>query len=214
MAARSAPLLDGEARPACAPVLNADTEFNEPHRPDLGLANYLPCAGTQSTPTGGDCPASTDGGHGFTSGVNRVSSILPSNFDDLAASELSIPEPGCARAPADGPGVESGTPPIHPIFSTDFADPPTLGSAFIGPFVVDEPVDSLLAQALAQLHHIHSGSSNIGGQAPRATCCPFVHRCRPFCNGVSCHGWHHSTPAPPSSASGPSSPSWALTPQP
>jgi len=115
-----------------------------------------------------------------TSGVTPVPSVLPSNFDDLAASELSVPEPGWARPPADGPGVVSGTPPMHPIFSTDFADPPTLGSAFIGPFVVDEPVHSLLAHALAQLPLNHSGSSNIEGQAPIATSCPFVRRCRPY----------------------------------
>jgi len=57
----------------------------------------------QPTPIGGDCPASTDGARGFTS-------------DDLAASELSILGPGCARTPAYGPGVVFGTLPVQAIF--------------------------------------------------------------------------------------------------
>jgi len=55
----------------------------------------------------------------------------------------------------------SGTPPVHPFFSTESADPPTQRSAFSGPFVFNEHIYSLLTQALAQL-------TNAGPSVPRS----------------------------------------------
>jgi len=46
MAARSASLLDGEDRPACTPVQNANAEFYESHLLECVCANYSPYFGT------------------------------------------------------------------------------------------------------------------------------------------------------------------------
>jgi len=82
----------------------------------------------QSTPTGGNCPASTDGALmkispksvASTHGANGVD--CPASTDDA----LSIPGPACARPPADGPGELYGTLPVQAIFGRST---PTGGSS-------------------------------------------------------------------------------------